>query len=95
MFPQHGGIGLPMCADRFRAEFRNLLPRTPHDFLPLHQLVVIRSSCYFVIVSASAIADTSNATLKTVSDSVNAIGFNRRVQFASPFPKANYHRNRS
>jgi hypothetical protein len=64
-------------------------------FLPLHQFSAAYSSCYFVIVPASAIADTSNATLKTRIGSVNTVGFNRRVQFASPFPKANYHRNRS
>lgn len=84
-----------MCTDRFRANSAIYCRRRRTNFLPLHPLSVTRSSCYFVIVPASAIADTSNATLKTGSGSVNATGFDRRVQFASPFPKANYHRNRS
>jgi hypothetical protein len=61
---------------------------------PLHQHSVSRSSCYFVIVALSVTADESNATLKTVTGSVNNTGVDRRVQFAIPFPKADYHRNR-
>ena len=62
--------------------------------LLLHQLSVSRSSCYFVIVALSPTADESNATLKTVTGSVNNTGLNKRVQFVIPFPKADYHRNR-
>jgi hypothetical protein len=62
--------------------------------LLLHQLSVSSNSCYFVIVALSATADESNATLKTDAGSVNNAGLDRRVQFAIPFPKADYHRNR-
>ena len=86
-------------ASHVRRSISGLIPQFIAEgaarILPLHPLSVTRSSCYFVIVPTSAIADTSNATLKIGSDSVNTVGVNRRVQFASPFPKADYHRNRS
>ena len=92
---RHGSAGLPICTDRFRALIPQFIAENAAQFPSLHHLSVTRSSCYLDIVPPSAIADTSNATLKTGSDSVNTVGVNRRVQFASPFPKANYHRNRS
>jgi hypothetical protein len=85
--------GFPCAQIDSGISFCNLLPRTARDFPPLHRLSVSSNSCYFVIVALST-ADESNATLKTVTGSVNNAGLDRRVQFVIPFPKADYHRNR-
>jgi hypothetical protein len=90
---QHSGSGLPLCADRFRDFILQFIAANDARFPPLHRLSVSSNSCYFVIVALST-ADESNATLKTVTGSVNNAGLDRRVQFVIPFPKADYHRNR-